>query len=590
MTTPPDWVVTTPGASVHTSPPTTRGWESLSQDQLRGLREGLLRSLLAMFLQAVRGLFIPGPLRDVLAQVSEWSAGIPILGDIVEAITGIEDGDLTDLGTWFTTLKDGLWAAFTGLGDTGHPLMDIINVIGDGINDLWERSTAHQPGLIPASHIVDASGQNCISGGSFPTARSVVAGHGWSWDPSVGKTKPGSAKVVLDGSVQELPSTRIAVVAGDIITVKASALWSGLTYTGSDPIALGVTTYLDSNALHTRETLITIPSPAAAGGWTDLSYGYVVSDPLVKYIKVRPSHPATATAGTVNWDDLSAVKSGGVRDNSVPGIGTILYNTVLGLEDLTGIDINHDGALGAFQTAAQATRANASAISYLQALATGGVSMVDDFERNDTNGMGGNWDLTYSGSGAGVMDTDGHAVTWNKSGTGTYACRARWTGTPSVTTTNTQKLVLVQGSKGQTNAFYSKSGYVYLDGRLNPATVNGTDGPGTHRIRATFGADGEVALGYFVGGAYIPWATVDIDPIPGNGAALSLECGVGNNDRHYRVAVNDREVIYYPESGTLSSMGASYLGVGGGMMAEGHLLLLQQMAPAKWNSWAAWDA
>lgn len=581
MTSPPDWVVATSNVPVHTNPPTTGGWESLSQDQLGGLRDNLLRSLLATLLQAVRGLFVPGPLQDVIDQVAEWSADIPVIGDIVEAITGIEDGDLTDLGTWFTTLTDGLWNAFTGHGDTGRPLPDIFAAIWDGITDLFEKVTGQQPGLIPASHIVDASGQNCVTGGDFPTALSVVEGQGWSWDPVVGKRRQGSAKVVANGTERELLSNRIAVVSGDIMTVKASVLWSGLAYTGTDPIVLAVTTYLDSNAMHLQETLVTIPTPAASGGWSDLSYGYVVSDPLVKYVKVRMRIPSNATAGTVWWDELSVTKSGGVRDNSVPGIGTILYNTILGLEDLTGIDINHDGALGALQTTAQALRANSSALSYLWALATGGVSMVDDFERNDSGSMGSNWSQVYSGAGSGVMDTDGHAVNWAKVGLDTYACRARWIGSPSVTNTDKQKIVIVQGSKGQTNATFSKSGYVYVDGRLSV--------DGTRRIRATFGADGEVALGYYAGGAYVQWVTLDVTTIPGNGSALSLECGVEEELRQYRVLLDDRVIIDHLEVGTASSLGAAYRGVGGGMMAEGHWLLFGQMEPAHWNSWAAWD-
>ncbi len=49
---------------------------------------------------------------DLLPMLAQWVAGvdealsgIPILGDIIEAITGIEDGDLNDLGTFFLNLR-----------------------------------------------------------------------------------------------------------------------------------------------------------------------------------------------------------------------------------------------------------------------------------------------------------------------------------------------------------------------------------------------------------------------------------------------------------------------------------------------------
>jgi len=133
VTSPPDWAITTPSVPVHTEPATSGGWESLSQDQLRGLRENLLRSLLGAVLQAVRGLFVPGPLQDVIDQLAGWASDLldgNWGGDLIEAITGIFGGGLSDIGDWFGDLL-GLLGNPLGLGSgNSSTLIPFGNILG----------------------------------------------------------------------------------------------------------------------------------------------------------------------------------------------------------------------------------------------------------------------------------------------------------------------------------------------------------------------------------------------------------------------------------------------------------------------------
>jgi len=124
MTTPPDWALSIPGAPVHTEPPRVGNWDALSQDQLRALRENLLRSFVAVIVDALTGLLIPGPLEDMINQLIGWVETLPIIGPLVRAITGITGGTMDDIIDWFVGFLDGsnggiltqLVEAFTGLG------------------------------------------------------------------------------------------------------------------------------------------------------------------------------------------------------------------------------------------------------------------------------------------------------------------------------------------------------------------------------------------------------------------------------------------------------------------------------------------
>lgn len=100
----PDYYLSPFFPGVHKEPaqPANTG---LSQDELNSLRDKLITSILQVFSQAVLGAVDPtGTLSGALAQLSTWANGIPILGTIVQALTGVF-GDLESLTTFGNNIK-----------------------------------------------------------------------------------------------------------------------------------------------------------------------------------------------------------------------------------------------------------------------------------------------------------------------------------------------------------------------------------------------------------------------------------------------------------------------------------------------------
>lgn len=77
-------------------------WQTII-DAIIEQAEALIKELI----QRILGLDIDPfqAIEDLWNQLSEWVSGIPVLSDLLEAITGIEDGDLNDLGTFFLNLR-----------------------------------------------------------------------------------------------------------------------------------------------------------------------------------------------------------------------------------------------------------------------------------------------------------------------------------------------------------------------------------------------------------------------------------------------------------------------------------------------------
>lgn len=119
----PDWARYPPPAEggVHSKLP-QRNIESLSQDQTDEMRDQLVESLVSVVVQSTTGMYVPGGFGTGSDQLSDWAndlaagfeeaAGVvwnllqqtPLIGAILEVLTGKEDGDVNDLGTWTNNL------------------------------------------------------------------------------------------------------------------------------------------------------------------------------------------------------------------------------------------------------------------------------------------------------------------------------------------------------------------------------------------------------------------------------------------------------------------------------------------------------
>jgi hypothetical protein len=290
--------------------------------------------------------------------------GIPILGQIVEAILGIP-GDLVNLATWAVDVLTGKSPLFSG--------------------NLFGQIEAGIIGLIPGAHVAEVS-PNLLTDGDFPDAATLAGDSVWTWDGTQGHTYHGCASVVCDGTVKDLSSDLIHVAKGHVLAGSAWVMWSGLTFTaGTHPIRLKLSLYQNTGtssrpaySLVGNPDLAYDSSGLAGSGWRQLTGTYTVPDG-VDAVRLVPHVDASATLGTVKWDDLSLVKTqkmslgmldgltdiiGGIWSflqdlvdgitsaiRLIPIVGAPLADALTALEDLVGLThgtaVTADGAVNA---------------------------------------------------------------------------------------------------------------------------------------------------------------------------------------------------------------------------------------------------
>lgn len=122
MTDFPDWVRNTPSTpAIHNEPPQNYQWQNLTSDQLASLRKNLVDSIIQVVVSLVRGILLPG---DPGGQLQQWAQDVPLLGPLLNAITGSDTtggGGLAGLGAFFGDLT-GLLGDPSGLG-SGTPTL-----------------------------------------------------------------------------------------------------------------------------------------------------------------------------------------------------------------------------------------------------------------------------------------------------------------------------------------------------------------------------------------------------------------------------------------------------------------------------------
>ena len=143
MTSIPDWLNPVPFGDVGRGqlPGNPQQLDVMSQDQLRQMREQLLESVLSSVVQAVRGLFFPGPFGAALEQLAEWSSEVLDAQTLLDAINGVYEGDnlvllaietifnpIREFIDWFTDLVDR-----SGFLDVLKQVVDFFGGIASGV-------------------------------------------------------------------------------------------------------------------------------------------------------------------------------------------------------------------------------------------------------------------------------------------------------------------------------------------------------------------------------------------------------------------------------------------------------------------------
>jgi hypothetical protein len=270
--------------------------------------------------------------------------------NLLNGIVQETDAEVTQVITYLNGIGEAANNAWTQLQNffaTGD-WSDLTTAMQDILQSIFGSST--QWGLvnsIPAPAVVNVS-QNIQPVFDFPNPASVSATGQWSWDGGhdhTGITGSGSAKAVCNGVLQALKGIPGAVQAGQVVTATAWVMWSGLAYTGSNPIQLQLIPYSQSGSelvAGTAFEVTQLASPASSGSWTELTGTYTVPSSGVNAVQLRLVVAGNASAGSVWWDDCEANVTGGYL--------AVLQN------DLTTLQSNSTASTAAFATFLQAVQ------------------------------------------------------------------------------------------------------------------------------------------------------------------------------------------------------------------------------------------
>lgn len=248
----------------------------------------------------------------------------PIIGrdpSTIDTIDEIEDlfDDFFD-GLGIDVDFEGLLAALRGEYTGSDPALVGIQQVASTF-----RSVLSGGGLINLGQLTTAP-RNLLPSGSFDSGETVAEGEGWSWDDTIGRTAPGSARFVGTGDAGLLFSPAPAEVeAGKSYTARCWVSWDGVVASG--PAFTPFVRWSDTSGGVLSETALpAISSPSASSSWVELAAE--VTAPA----SARWAHLAfqveSGVLGTVWWDDAGILAA----QDSLPQ--SIIAGLTEALEDL----------------------------------------------------------------------------------------------------------------------------------------------------------------------------------------------------------------------------------------------------------------
>lgn len=249
----------------------------------------------------------------VLADIQPWVENIPGLGDLVELITGIPDGDPNDLGTFFLNIRNFL-AGINFLDPAFNPVTAVaqfVNLMLLPLNLLLGPASAlnaanlfgriQMPQLAGGVSLADLTTATANLLDPFTAAMATGWTDGWSYNAT-----EDAAQVICDGSTKGLwlKSGVIKVEEGQPVNTSIKVKYSGVTSGAGQTIRYVLETYESEDGSGPMVPVIvdaitnpsgTITSPVTLG---DTSW-----DPPPGVQSVRPllESDELVTVGTVYW-------------------------------------------------------------------------------------------------------------------------------------------------------------------------------------------------------------------------------------------------------------------------------------------------
>lgn len=295
----PDWARDVPSAPVHREQGggLTRPFTA---QELQEFGKGFIEQFLGRVVLAVMGHLIPGV--GSFDQLREWAKDKPGLGDLVELLTGIEDGDENDLGTWALGIRN----ALAGI-DLAHPesiLTAIAKVAGQFLK-----------GVIPASWVADVAHDLLGGAGGFTDPKMVEDNPYWRFDAAQnGHLSGKSIYLNADGQLHAISiKDPFNVAAGQAVDISASAMWQGVSATaGSNPIRLCITPFATDGTKLPDIVIKKIQPVAADSSWirASLTGSWTVpTDGSVKSATVTLVVTEGASGGRIHFSNVTSVMS-----------------------------------------------------------------------------------------------------------------------------------------------------------------------------------------------------------------------------------------------------------------------------------------
>lgn len=185
-----------------------------------------------------------------------------------------------------------------------------LNLLGGNLTTLLGLLTGNSPlnaatlfglmpldvfgGVFPVSHLIDSVPEMIVDP-LFQFAETVVGEDVWSRDTSNTYLGGNSITALANGSVIDLVSNKVRVVAGQVVAAGAAVKWSGLTGSGS-PIQVILKTFLGDNPV--ADILVGSVPVSGSGGFTNLTSNYTVPAGVDR-VALATVIQDTATAGQV---------------------------------------------------------------------------------------------------------------------------------------------------------------------------------------------------------------------------------------------------------------------------------------------------
>ncbi|AGK88218.1 minor tail protein [Mycobacterium phage WIVsmall] len=577
----PEWAHAVPSEpGIHPEQSALQWQRPFTVQQLLEIGEQFIEQFLAWVVRAVAGVFIPG--EASFDQLRDWALNIPILGDIIEAITGLVGGGIEELTQFFTNVRN-----FFQSIDFNSPSFNVLDaarqfvavVVRPFLSLLfsWVR-----PEWLPQVSLFSIGDDqpNLLTEGDF-AEEVTIDGGGFYWDSTDGKTTMGCAAVNCDGEDHVVISNLIPVSPGQKLSAGGYVSHAGAS--GSNAIQIALVTYLDGTTVST-EVLGSISPSTDSTDWSKSISGTYTVPSGVNQVALQLRVSSAATAGVVKFDDCWVKKEQLLKIPFVDGLTSALDTFTEKIRDIIDAVFNAFNNLGEWLEENNPVSAvvdavlgllgigntNSTGLAQLQArvraLESSANTIVLDFNGPSSSNPGPGFSVTSSGGGSGSMGLDGKgSLVWKPSGAGNRTQIARYT--TSALTTNNCLLQWYLASTPQSYVFDDAYTYICcrMDGVNNYLRVR--SGYDSVRIQAVVGGSvsnvGSAWSGYPKAGDFFEWQVGDAG---------------GGNNRHHVLRRNGQTILDFTE--TTSVYGSSNLHVGVGMETGNRLVLFQNIPAA----------